>query len=160
MLPSQFLVKHSNVAMLKIYIDAHAVDFAQLRQVYAESAGEYFYEDTLDFFKESGNLFAIWIVNGKYKCALRWQRFRDGYLISGIETRPGERRKGYAKCLLKAVLDHFRDRGNIKVYSHIHKDNLASLALHRTCTFKKISDRSVLLDGSASGQYATFLIEI
>ena len=146
--------------MLQLFNSTRNLDFSQLRQVYAQDADDFFYEDALDFLAEEGCCYAVWVVDGRYKSALRWQPFRDGFLVAGIESNPTDRRKGYAQSLLSAVLNRFACDGSTKVYSHIHKDNLESIRLHQRCGFVQIKDSAVLLDGSASNHYFTFQVKI
>jgi len=146
--------------MLKIIDSAHNISLTQLLHVYSESAGDYFYEDVLDFLSENGSMYAVWVVNGEYVSALRWQRYSDGFLVAGLETRPDYRNKGYAQCLLRAVVEHFRFDGTKRVYSHIHRGNLLSEKLHCNCGFEIINDYARMLDGSVSSQYNTLLIQI
>lgn len=146
--------------MLQLFNSRRNLDFTQLLQVYTREANDFFYEETLDFLAEEGCYYAVWIVDGQYKSVLRWQPFRDGYLVAGIETNPTDRRKGYAQSLLSAVLTRFCSDGSTKVYSHIRKDNQASISLHRHCGFKQIKDSAIFLDGSASNLYYTFQTKV
>jgi L-amino acid N-acyltransferase YncA len=43
------------------------------------------------------------------------------------------------------------------VYSHIERNNLASVRAHEKCGFKKITNFAVLLDGSVSQNADTYL---
>lgn len=155
-----FWAKQFNAIMLRLFYASTGLDFTQLQQIYRENENDFFYEDTLDFLAEQENAYAVWVENRAYKSALRWQRFRDGYLIAGIETLPEERRKGYANELLNSVLRQFQRNGDRNVYSHIRKNNAASVALHKLCGFEHLSDCACLLDGSVSNQYYTYRIKI
>lgn len=146
--------------MLRILHSSHNLDFKQLQEIYGESENDFFYEDTLDFLAERESAYCIWVIDGVYVSALRWQRFCDGYLIAGIETTSCERRKGYAQQLLEGVLEHFKTDFGINVYSHIRRDNQASIALHSKCGFSLHSDYARMLDGSVSRQYSTYMIRI
>ena len=105
------------------------------------------------FFKKDGSRLAVWECGGRYVSAVRVERFEDGWLITALETEPEHRRKGFGKQLLNGLLNDFCE----PVYSHVHKDNAASLALHAACGFRVISDRSVLLDGQISREHYTLL---
>ena len=69
----------------------------------------------------------------------------DGLLLEALETAPAERRKGYAKALIQAVLPQL---GDVKVYSHVNKRNTASRKTHEACGFVKCLDHAVYADGS------------
>lgn len=160
MRPSLSWAKQFDVTMLKILHSAHNLDFKQLQEIYSQTENDFFYEDTLDFLAEQESVYCIWVVDGVYVSALRWQRFCDGYLIAGIETKSCERRKGYAQQLLEGVLEHFKADCGKNVYSHIRKNNQASIDLHSKCGFSLHTDYARLLDGSVSRQYSTYMIRI
>lgn len=106
------------------------------------------------FFCVPGAYYALWSVDGRYVSALRMEPYRDGFLISGLETAPEQRRRGYAKALLRAVLD---SRNHGRVYSHVSKRNLPSLRTHASCGFQKILDHAVYADGSILTSSVTLL---
>lgn len=111
------------------------------------------------FFPTPGTLCAIWEVDGKYVSALRLEPYRDGFLVTGLETAPEQRRKGYGGALLQALLESLADQGPVKVYSHVHKRNIASRKTHEKCGFREISDCAVYLNGSVDFRCATLLYE-
>lgn len=96
------------------------------------------------FFATEGAWYAAWIEQGVYRSVLRIEPYRDGFLISGLETAPKFRKLGYAKNLIMAVLEEI----DKPVYSHIEKRNMASIEVHRSCGFSFIHDFAVYLDGS------------
>lgn len=86
--------------------------------------------------------------------ALRIESYRNGVLVTGLETAPNFRNRGYAESLLSAVMDHLSECGSNFVYSHIDKRNAASLRVHEKCGFSRIRDSAVLLDGTVTtGMY-------
>lgn len=97
------------------------------------------------FFSAEGARYLIWEEQGKYVSALRLEPWRDGLLLEALETAPDQRRKGYAKTLIRAALEQM---GDLKIYSHVSKRNTPSLKTHEACGFKKILDYAVYLDGS------------
>jgi GNAT superfamily N-acetyltransferase len=97
------------------------------------------------FFPTEGAAYAVWEENGEYISALRLESYRDGLLLSALETAPQYRRRGYAKRLITAVFENLPEA---KVYSHVSKRNVASLRTHISCGFRKISDHATYLDGS------------
>lgn len=121
-------------------------------------AEEDFY-DYLDqtFFKTSGVYYAIWEEEGRYASALRIEPYQDGFLLEALETAPDQRRKGYAKTLIQAVLAYMKIG---KIYSHVSKRNLPSLRTHEACGFRKILDHAVYADGSVLSTSVTLIREI
>ena len=107
------------------------------------------------FFCVPGAFYAVWTDNARYVSALRMEPYEDGFLLSGLETAPDARMKGYATKLLQAVKEYIDCTIRLPVYSHIHKGNTASLALHRKCGFTQHSDFGRLIDGTVSCNYYT-----
>lgn len=108
------------------------------------------------FFRVPEAYYALWAVDGCYVSALRMEPYRDGVLLTGLETAPEQRRRGYAKALIRAVL---AARNHGKVYSHVSKRNQASLGTHAACGFQKILDHAVYADGSILTSSVTLLAE-
>ncbi len=106
------------------------------------------------FFPVPGAVYCVWQVDGRYASALRLEPYRDGLLLEALETVPGERRRGYARALLRAVLARFPEK---KIYSHVGKRNFASLAVHEQCGFRRIQDYAVYVDGSVNQRSWTML---
>lgn len=105
------------------------------------------------FFPTEGARYCVWIVDGSYVSALRLEPYQDGLLLEALETKPGQRRKGYAVALVKAVLSEAGDR---KIYSHVGKRNTASLKTHENCGFRRIMEHAVYADGSVMTNHCTF----
>lgn len=108
----------------------------------------------VNFLKTPGTKIAVWAAENGYVSALRLEGYDDGFLITGLETLPNVRGRGYATSLLNEVADRIPD----KLYAHVYKGNLASIAVHRKTGFKIISDRATLLDGTVSSKYFTLAI--
>ena len=144
--------------MLKLVYSMADLDTEQLLEVYKEHAWDeldflsYLRED---FFCQPDAVYAVWEENSEYKSAVRLERCRDGVLLHSLETAPGERRKGYAYNLLIHFLDILRTMGYQTIYSHIEKHNIASIALHKKCGFKIISDTAVYLSGTVTQRSCT-----
>lgn len=163
--------------MLQIYTGLEQIRFGELMEVYSESVaenGEDFYphlsaaEQVVrarqefyaylrqGFFTNEEEIYCIWQENGSYVCALRLEPYEDGLLLEALETRPSDRRRGYARKLIDAVLEIYGER---KIYSHIGHKNTASLAVHQKCGFVKIADHARYVDGSFDTRCGTFLYE-
>ena len=134
---------HQLLAVCAQTLEAESVNYFQAEQDFCDYLRE-------DFFSADNALYALWSLEGRYVSALRIESYRDGYLLSGLETAPQDRRKGYAKCLIEAVCREY-----IPIYSHVHKKNAASIALHQACGFVPVLDYGVLLDGTVSYNYLT-----
>ena len=111
----------------------------------------------LDFFPRQGSLYALWQADTRYVSATRIEPYRDGVLLSGLETAPEHRGRGYASSLLAALLGALENQGISRVYSHVNKWNRPSLAVHQKCGFRIFKDSAVYLDGSADGRAYTLL---
>lgn len=163
--------------MLIIAEKLHTLSFSSLMEIYEEGnrekareqwpdlppefalqmAEQEFYQYLREsFFTTKGAVYAVWRVNGKYVSALRLEPYRDGLLLAALETAPAERRHGYGEALIRAVLEYV---GASKVYSHVHKQNEASLKLHEKCGFQQILEFAVYLDGSVHRKCRTFCHE-
>lgn len=162
--------------MLIIVNSLRQLDFGQLMALYEEGNrenGEDLYPDLpagqqllraeqdfydylrSGFFTQPGDRYCLWIENGIYVSALRLEPYQDGLLLEALETHPQHRGRGFAKKLIRAVLDGVDER----VYSHISPRNGPSLAVHRACGFRKILDHAVYADGSVNSRCHTYRYE-
>ena len=156
--------------MLKVFLNYQELNIHDLFMVYEESLqmnadqkgaaiiqAEDEFSSYLEevFFCSPGAFYAIWTENNRYVSALRMEPFEDGFLLSGLETASNERNKGYATKLLQAVVEYATDTNRLPIYSHIHKRNAVSLALHLKCGFTLFRDCGRLIDGTVSGNYYT-----
>lgn len=151
--------------MLRMFYNLQDLVFSNLMQVYSETNrknGKEYYPDVDEnlaalnaeqdfyaylrhcFFKTPGAVYAVWEENQQFISALRLEPYEDGVLLEALETMPEQRGKGYAKQLVSEVLAET----NCKVYSHVNKNNMVSLAVHLACGFEKISDTAVYIDGT------------
>lgn len=96
---------------------------------------------------------AVWEIGGVYVSALRLEQYRDGLLLTSLETACSARGKGYAGMLVRNVLDV---QDGQMIYSHIYKENTVSIHIHEKCGFRRIEDTAVLLDGSVSHDHFTY----
>lgn len=96
------------------------------------------------FFRTKGAYYAIWEHDGTWVSALRMEPYRDGVLLTALETAPEYRGRGFGRSLVTAVLAQCE----VPVYSHVEKKNAASLHVHKKCGFQVILDYAVYLDGS------------
>ena len=153
--------------MLLLATKMQELNFSQLMAVYEEGnrenaqlffpdltegqqmirAEQSFYEYLREgFFPVPGAVYARWVENGNYMSALRLEPYEDGLLLEALETAPAQRRKGYAEQLIRAVQAQFSE----KIYSHVSKKNVASLAVHEKCGFRQVLDYAKYIDGSVS----------
>ena len=159
--------------MLRIVHSLKELDFGKLMEVYEESNREngrenypeeseyrqlFLQEDNFYqylrqvFFVTPGAIYGLWEENGKYLSALRLEPYKDGLLLEALETAPADRRQGYGRKLMEAVLAQFPTE---KIYSHVHKKNGPSLAIHELCGFQRISEHAAYIDGSVNGRCCT-----
>lgn len=104
------------------------------------------------FFKTDGAVYLIWEEKGTYISALRLEPYRDGLLLAALETHPQMRKQGFAEKLVKAALEYV---GETVVYSHVSRNNTASLRTHEKCGFEKALDYAVYADGSVNNRCFT-----
>jgi len=122
------------------------------RRILAE---EQYFDDLRDFFRiPNGKLF-VWKVDGKCVSALRSEPFLNGELITHLETAPDMRGKGYAGELLMSVIRFLQKTGVREIYSHVSKQNVPSVAVHRANGFYVKTEYAKLLDGTVSRNYYT-----
>ena len=154
------------------------LSFGSLMEVYRESNGwngeEFFPMETPerqfalaeerfyqylqeDFFSKPYARYYIWTEDGEYVSALRLWTFLDGQLLEGLETKPGQRRKGYAASLIRAVQE--QSPAGTKIYSHVSRSNTASLRLHEGCGFQVLQESARYLDGTVSTRALTLCWE-
>lgn len=111
------------------------------------------------FFPVPGAVCAVWVADGRYVSALRLEPFRDGMLLEALETAPDQRRKGYASLLIRQVQSWIAAQGYGKLYSHVHKENSASMGVHKACGFRLIANHAAFIDGSVSQHSCTMCWE-
>ena len=148
--------------MLRKITEYGDLDERKLMDIYSESNYEntdyFFPEETdkekavrqveagfLDFLKNdffSKPEAAVWVYeeSGTWFSALRTCRIRDVYFLEALETRPDQRRKGYAALLLSAVVDALKKQGPFRLYDCVSKRNTASLKTHEKCGFRIVSE--------------------
>lgn len=149
--------------MLRLFCSMRELNFSSLVDVYRESlfasrdhdvqwnAEQEFYHYLKDvFFTYPHARYAVWDAGDCYYAALRLEQYRDGLLITGLETKPEMRGKGYASALIDQVLLDAADNGYRCIYSHVYKNNSISLRVHLKNSFSIISNSATLIDGSFS----------
>lgn len=129
---------------------------ANLQIIYAEQD---FYAFLQLFFRTPDASYHIWSVQGAYVAAVRLEPYDDGFIVEALETAPLERRKGYAKLLMRTVIESLSAHGNGRLYSHIDKENVVSLRLHEKCGFSVIANDAVYVDGSHHADSYTLCLE-
>lgn len=108
------------------------------------------------FYPVRGAVYCVWQAEDTYVSALRLEPYRDGLLLEALETAPGERRKGYAEALIRAVLELCE---NTRIYSHVGKRNEPSLKVHEKCGFRRALEYAVYVDGSVNQNCCTLVHE-
>ena len=93
-----------------------------------------------DFFSKPEAAVCVYEESGTWFSALRTCRIRDVYFLEALETRPDQRRKGYAALLLSAVVDALKKQGPFRLYDCVSKRNTASLKTHEKCGFRIVSE--------------------
>ncbi len=134
---------------MKIIKCVQELDLEKLAELYDVTALDAYQEMTQylreDFFPTEG---AFYVIAEDYASALRVEPYREGYLIEALQTKKELQNQGYAKALLRFVLQSDMLPEGAAIYSHIHKKNSASLAVHKACGFTQALDYAVFVDGS------------
>ncbi len=146
--------------MLKMCHSMSQLDLEQLAAVYElgpRQASEFFDYLRRMFFQTKGARYCILEEQGEYVSALRLEPYRDGLILTGLQTPTAHRGKGFATELVGLTLAGLQ---GVRLYSHIDHRNRASIAVHEGVGFRQISDTAVLLDGSATSRAGTYLIEL
>lgn len=167
--------------MLVIANKLRELRFRELMDVYAESnektgleewpdlpagfaremAEQSFYQYLKEvFFPTPDACYFLWEEDGKYVSALRLEPYRDGLLLAGLETAPDARQKGYAARLIQETKKWLTSRRFVRLYSHVHKKNLASIKTHEKCGFRHRSDYAEYIDGSVNYRACTLVCEL
>lgn len=138
------------------------LDFSEYESLLLEELENYFDEREKlwqylknDFFSVNGAVCYVLEDEGRYLSSFRLEPYSDGFLLTALETRTEERKKGHAFSLLSSVLAH----RNSAIYSHVHRNNRASIALHRKVGFVPSLSYAKLLDGSVSRSFVTLVLE-
>lgn len=153
--------------MLTYIRDTKSIPFFEISQVYQQSIEtpekqrqrlwmeeQALYDELQDLIERRKGALAIWRAEQEIQSVLRLEKYLEGYLIQSLQTQSQSRRKGFALKLMTAVLDD-HPKGTV-FYSHVKKDNLASMQLHLRCGFQVHSDIARLLDGTVTNRYVTF----
>ena len=166
--------------MLKVIYSLRQLDFYSLIRVHEQSilhdgmlnypgesseqqriiAEQEFYNYLRSFFFEEKSFYALWIEDGQYMSAARLQPYRDGFLLTGLETMPDVRGKGYAGMLLASVKEFLKFTGVTNIYSRVEKKNSFSLSAHKTAGFEVISESARYLDGSVTSNAYTLCLNL
>ena len=161
--------------MLKIIKSMKEFPFAKVMEVYAESNAasardqfpweseaqglyraemEFYQYLRHDFFTMGDSFYALWMEKGRPVSAVRFERWKDGFLLEGLETHPDYRGRGYGTKVMEAALAEIRE----PVYAHVKKDNIASLRVHEKCGFSQCED-TAMVDGSFDPRFVTLKYE-
>ena len=164
--------------MLLVAASLHELSFPKLMEVYAQSNrenGEDRYPgETLDrqlalaeedfrdylsqvFFAAENVRYFVLEEAGRYISALRLEPYEDGLLLEALETAPAFRKKGYASALIEKTQAYLKEQGSIRLYSHVSRNNIASLRAHEKRGFRKILDYGRYIDGSINRRTVTLL---
>ena len=148
--------------MLEIAQNYAALDIAQLLEVYCgsmttpEKEEDFLSYLRYDFFRKNAAYY-LWKEKDRYVSVLRLEPYLDGFLLSGLETAPQDRRRGYGRQLLQSVLQMLNNEEDCIIYSHIFRNNIPSMKLHLQCGFVKRFDYAKLLDGTVSANADTLI---
>ena len=153
--------------MLKIVNRFCDLDIDRILLVYEEQFSgrskltkDDFCEDWMLFFRDKHNVCCIWETEATFKACLRIEPYRDGALITCLETAPQDRGPGHATALINAVKDYLKQQNCSAMYVHILENNKVSMHTHRKAGFTKYSDVAHLVDGTISQRYCTLICNL
>lgn len=155
----------NTTVLLNIYREGIAEKAKQYTYVSSEhdrmrmAEEDFLYYVNTVFFGVHNAWYFLWENAGTYVAALRVEPYKDGTLLSALETTPALRNRGYGKCMVNSLICHLRSIQGLPLYSHIHKRNAISEHLHQICGFEKVSDYAILLDGTITSDYMTYSVE-
>lgn len=142
-------------ALMEVYIEGNLEKAEEGLSLLEAEQNFYTFLQDVFFTRPSA---AYWILEekGSYVSALRLEPYKDGWLLEALETAPQHRRRGYAEKLLRQVtaLPEYN-----KIYSHVHKKNIPSLAVHEKCGFSRIAETAAYIDGSVNSRACTMLFQ-
>ena len=152
-------------ALMAVYEEGNVANgaerFPEESAMMQKRLAEQDFEDYLRqaFFRQPGAAYCVYMENDSYITAARVEPFDNGYLISGLETRPDFRRKGYGRKLMENLISACKREGNLPLYSHVSQRNFASMQLHLQCGFRVFKDSARYLDGSVHSDSKTLIYE-
>ena len=79
-----------------------------------------------DFFPKPGNVLYVLEQDGIWVAALRLTKLEDCWWLEALETKPGERRKGYASTILRDCFPYCRALGLDRILVCCKVENEAS----------------------------------
>ena len=162
--------------MLEIISSLNQLHFGELMSVYEESnrengaerypklsanlqfleAEQDFYAYLKCFFQQDDSFYVFWRNKGVLVAALRIEPYQDGWLLAALETRPDQRRCGFAKSMIRELLCYMESTNRLPLYSHIAKNNFPSQKVHISCGFQEVLPYSIYADGRINDFCATY----
>ena len=147
------VVKRTNEIALERLLDVYADEFKSAAE------RESFYMYLLEYFSAPDCCYFLLVCDDQYVSVLRTERYRDGYLITGLHTKREFRSRGFGKQILTEACGHLRSSGNVAIYSHVENTNAASIRVHLACGFKKELEYASFIDGSISWNSCTLILK-
>ena len=111
------------------------------------------------FWEEGGVLLVLAGEDGRYLAAAKLYPWTgEGcWHIEALETRPGERRKGFGLRLLREAQGWLERAGGGTLLSDVGKGNLASLRTHEAAGFCRAREEWAEPDGSLTSERCTMV---
>jgi ribosomal protein S18 acetylase RimI-like enzyme len=88
----------------------------------------------------------VWLEAGRVvgcASAHRADAHSPRWLVANVAVHPDYRRKGIALALMRATLDHIRDRGGAEVILQVDDDNAGAIALYHQLGFRRATTQTV-----------------
>ena len=111
------------------------------------------------FWEEGGVLLVLAGEDGRYLAAVKlYPGTGEGcWQMEALETRPGERRKGYGLRLLRETQGWLERAGGGTLLSHVGRGNLASLRTHEAAGFCRAREGWAQPDGGPAPAQCTMV---
>lgn len=87
----------------------------------------------------------VWLEAGRVVgCASTQPAERSPrWLIANVAVHPACRRKGIALALMRATLDHIRDKGGTEAVLQVDDDNAGAIALYQQLGFRRVTTQTL-----------------
>ncbi len=88
----------------------------------------------------------VWLEAGRVVGCASAQRAHarsPRWLVANVAVHPDYRRKGIALALMRATLDHIRDKGGHDILLQVDDDNVGAVALYQQLGFRRVTTQTI-----------------
>jgi len=94
--------------------------------------------------QQTWNLGYVWVEDGRVIGSVSTQRAAPRsrtWLVANVAVHPDHRRRGIARQLMQATLDHIRGQDGAEAILQVDDDNLGAISLYRQLGFARVTTR-------------------